>query len=85
MKYAISLAALLACGATASAAEFYIVQDSSTKRCQIVEQRPTTSTSIVVGGDRMFSTRTEAETSMKTTKVCDDGGPSTGTTTTIVR
>ncbi|MEA2936019.1 MAG: hypothetical protein QOD74_2665 [Variibacter sp.] len=83
MKYAVSLAALLACTSVASAAEFFVVQDSSTKRCQIVEQRPTTSTTVVVGGDRMFSTRTEAETAMRTIKVCD-GGPSTGTTT-IVR
>jgi hypothetical protein len=67
--------------APASAAEFYIVQDASTKRCTIVEQKPTTTTSVVVGTG-MFASRTEAETSMKTTKVCSDNTGSSSTTTT---
>jgi hypothetical protein len=51
------------------AAEFYVVQDTSTKRCTIVDQKPTTTTTVVVGGGA-FKTRTEAETGMKTIKVC---------------
>ena len=61
---------LTAFATPALAQNFYIVQDTSSKRCTIVEQRPTTTTSVVVGGDRVFTTRTEAETHMKTVEVC---------------
>jgi hypothetical protein len=55
--------------AQAQTTEFYVVQDTSTKKCTIVDKRPTTTTSVVVG-DGVFTTRTEAETVMKTIKVC---------------
>jgi hypothetical protein len=48
---------------------FYIVQDPATKRCTIVDQRPTTTTTTVVG-DSVYKTRTEAEAGLKTVKVC---------------
>jgi hypothetical protein len=61
------------------------VQDSTSKRCQIVEQRPTTTTTTVVGNSA-FKTRVEAENSMKTTKVCESGNVGgSSTTTTITR
>ncbi len=41
-----------------TATEFYVVQDTSTKKC------------VVVGDGKVFKTRTEAETGMKTMKVC---------------
>lgn len=71
----------------ALAEDFYIVQDSSTKRCQIVEQRPTTTTTTVVG-DGTYTSHVEAESAMKTVKVCDSGmtgSSDTDTTTTIKR
>jgi hypothetical protein len=52
-----------------TATEFYVVQDTSTKKCTIVDKKPTTATTLVVG-DKVFKTRTEAETGMKTMKVC---------------
>jgi hypothetical protein len=52
-----------------TATEFYVVQDTSTKKCTIVDKKPTTITTLVVG-DKVFKTRTEAETEMKTMKVC---------------
>ena len=65
----------LAAFATPSlAAEFYIVQDTTTKHCSIVEQRPTTQTMTIVGPGTAFTTRTEAEAGMKTVKVCESGG-----------
>jgi hypothetical protein len=65
----------LAAFATPSlAAEFYIVQDTTTKRCTIVEQRPTSQTTVVVGPGIAFTTRAEAEAGMKTVKVCESGG-----------
>lgn len=52
-----------------TATGFYVVQDTSTKKCTIVDKKPTTATTLVVG-DKVFKTRTEAETGMKTMKVC---------------
>lgn len=72
MKKAIMIAALsafAATGAYAQATEFYVVRDATTKKCTIVDQKPTTTTTTIVDGG-VFKTRTEAETSMKTMKVC---------------
>jgi hypothetical protein len=54
---------------TAMAAEFYVVRDATTKKCTVVDTKPTTSTVTVVDNGT-FKTKTEAETSMKTMKVC---------------
>jgi hypothetical protein len=62
---------LLAAFATpALAAEYYVVQDTATKKCTIVDKKPTVTTSVVVGDGKVFTTREEAETGMKTVKVC---------------
>jgi uncharacterized membrane protein len=52
--------------------EFYVVQDASTKKCTIVDKKPTTQTTVVVGDGKVFKTRTEAETGMKQIKVCSN-------------
>lgn len=54
---------------TATSTEFYVVQDASTKKCTIVDKKPTTTTTVVVGNG-VYKTRTEAEAGMKTVKVC---------------
>ena len=54
---------------TASAAEVYVVRDATTKKCTIVDTKPTTTTTTIVDNGT-FKTRTEAETGMKTMKVC---------------
>ena len=56
---------------TAMAAEFYVVRDATTKKCTVVETKPTTTTTTVVDNG-IFKTKTEAETGMKTMKVCTD-------------
>jgi hypothetical protein len=53
------------------AAGFYVVRDATTKKCTIVDQKPTTTTTTVVG-DGVYKTRTEAETGMKSVKVCTE-------------
>jgi hypothetical protein len=63
---------LLAIATPALAAEFYIVQDSATKKCTIVDKRPTVTTTTVVSGDRFYTTREGASTAMKTVKICHD-------------
>lgn len=47
LKYVLPLAALTAMTAPAFAAEYFVVRDPSTKKCRVVESRPT-DTKIVV-------------------------------------
>jgi hypothetical protein len=63
------LAAFVSPGLAQTAA-FYVVQDTSTKKCTIVDKKPTTTTTVVVGDGAVYKTRTEAESAMKTVKVC---------------
>jgi hypothetical protein len=51
------------------ATEYYVVQDTTTKRCTIVDKKPTTTTVVQVG-PMAFKSRTEAEAGMKTITVC---------------
>ena len=51
--------------------EYYVVQDTASKRCTIVDKKPTTTTTTVQVGPMAFKSRTEAETGMKTIKVCE--------------
>ena len=66
-------AALLAAFVTPAFAadEFYVVQDVKTKKCTIVDQKPVdTSTTVVSPSGTVYKTRSEAETGMKSVKVC---------------
>ena len=71
-KYLIAagLAFTFATSAFAQTTEYYVVQDSATKKCTIVDKKPTTTTTVVVGDGAVYKTRTEAESAMKTVKVC---------------
>ena len=73
IKLLVAAAGLVAFATPSLAAEYFIVQDTTSKRCTIVEQRPTTQTTTIVGGTT-YTTRTEAEGAMKTVKVCESGG-----------
>jgi hypothetical protein len=54
-----------------AADEFYVVQDVKTKRCTVVDKKPTESTTTVVSpSGTIYKTRSEAETGMKSVKVC---------------
>jgi len=55
---------------TAVTSEYYVVRDATTKKCTIVDKKPTTTTTTTVVDNGIFKTRTEAETGMKTMKVC---------------
>jgi hypothetical protein len=46
------------------------VQDVKTKKCTIVDKKPTVSTTTIVGDGTTYTTRSEAEAGMKTVKVC---------------
>jgi hypothetical protein len=70
MKKIILAAVLVAFVTPALAAdEYYVVQDAKTKKCTVVDKKPTTTETVVVGNG-MYKTRTEADTGMKTVKVC---------------
>ena len=50
---------------------YYVVQDVKTKKCTIVDKKPVATEYTVVGDDGVtYKTRTEAESAMKTVKVC---------------
>jgi len=69
-KTLIAAAILTAVAAPASAQSFYVVQDVKTKKCTITETKPTSTEVTVVSGDSVYKTKTEAESGMKTIKVC---------------
>ena len=72
MKKLALCAALVAFAGPAFAQGFYIVQDSATKKCTIVSERPTTTTTTVVSPAGVtYTTRADAEAGMKTVKVCE--------------
>jgi hypothetical protein len=71
---------LIVCGAlaafalgtqAASAAEFYVVRGATTKKCTVVDTKPTSTTTTIVDNGT-YKTKTEAESGMKTTKVCTE-------------
>ena len=51
--------------------EYYVVRDATTQKCMVVDKKPTTTTTTVVDNGT-FKTKTEAESGMKTTKVCTE-------------
>ena len=54
-----------------AADEFYVVQDVKTKKCTIVDKKPAESSIAMVSpSGTVYKTRAEAETGMKTVKVC---------------
>ena len=48
-----------------------MVRDATTKKCTVVDTKPTTTTTTVVNNGT-FKTETEAEGSIKTMKVCTE-------------
>jgi hypothetical protein len=56
---------------TTVSSDYYVVRDATTKKCTVVDKKPTSTTTTVVDNG-MFKTKTEAETGMKTMKVCTE-------------
>ncbi len=58
-------------GPAFAADEYYVVQDVKTKKCTVVDKKPTETTETVVSpAGTIYKTRSEAETGMKSVKVC---------------
>jgi sporulation protein YlmC with PRC-barrel domain len=72
-KALLTTVALLVTLGTASAAEFYVVQDTSNKQCRVVESKPSGSTMTIVGGEtRVYNTRADAEAALKSNSACSN-------------
>jgi hypothetical protein len=79
MRAVLAGAALAAFAITPSLADYYIIQEPTTKRCRIVEERPASpGIGVVIGVG--FGVRTEAESRMRTVEECRERGTSGGTT-----
>lgn len=69
----VTAAALVASFAVPALAanEFYVVQDAKTKKCTVVDKKPTEASMTVVNpAGAIYKTKTEAEAGMKSVKVC---------------
>ena len=70
IKYALCGIVLAAFVTPALAAgKFYVVRDTTTKECSIVEQKPTVATMKLVGS--VHHTQAKAEKAMKVSKICE--------------
>jgi hypothetical protein len=68
---ALSISAVLIVPAVAQTT-FYVVQDTTTKRCTVVKERPTTKTMVIVGDSgKVYTTEAEAQSAIRTIKVCE--------------
>jgi hypothetical protein len=74
MRAVLAGAALTAFVITPTFADYYIVQEPTTKRCRIVEERPASPGIGVVIGGVGFGVRTEAESRMRTVEECREAG-----------
>jgi hypothetical protein len=76
MNAKLALAGMLVLGyvlPAAAADSYYIVRDPDAKKCEIVSQKPVGTKVTVVNPDgSTYTTRTDAETAMKTVKVCTE-------------
>ena len=72
LKMATAALVLAALSLPAFAADgFYVVQDVKTKKCTVVDKKPTDASMTVVSpSGTIYKSRTEAESGMKTVKVC---------------
>jgi len=60
------------CQPAKTAPAFYIVLNSLTKKCTVVDETPRTDTpNITVASDTIYKTRAEAEDAVKTLKPCN--------------
>ena len=55
---------------SAQSAEFHVVQDTRTKRCTIVDKRPSPSTYVTLVSSASYRTQAEAEAGLLSLKVC---------------
>jgi len=78
MRVVLAGAALAAFVITPSLADYYIIQEPTTKRCRIVEERPASpGVGLIIGGVG-FGVRTEAVGRMRPVEECRESGTTGG-------
>jgi len=71
MHKALAAAAIaVAATATPALADYWVVQDTASKRCHVVEEKPTGPTMKIVG-DQVYRTRADAEAALKSDHACE--------------
>ncbi|HTV88464.1 MAG TPA: hypothetical protein VME41_05560 [Stellaceae bacterium] len=74
MKLTLAIAGVALIGFVLPAAaqtEYWVVQNTHTRHCRIVSQRPAGTEMTVIGGNGViYHTHMEAENAMRTVKVC---------------
>lgn len=71
MKLKLAAAALALVIATpAFAAEYYVVQSASSKKCSIVSKKPTSDKATLVGNGTAYKSKKEARSALKSADVC---------------
>jgi len=71
MTVKFALAAILSIAvATPVLADYYVVQDATTKKCTVVTEKPKSTASVKILGTTVFKTESEAGDYVKKTKVC---------------
>jgi len=73
---ALMIGIVIAASSAPALADFYIIQDTTTKRCRVVEERPAPSEAITIG--TAFRERAVAEERMRTVEACRDGTTGAG-------
>src|SRR5712671_4801878 len=65
--------ALAASTCMCSAAEFYVIQDATTKQCRVVDQKPSDAPILVIGsGNQVYTTKDEADAAMRSARAFFD-------------
>lgn len=74
MRAAVLIAGVLSVSfaGAAMADEYYVVQNPTTHRCTVVTERPHPDMVVTQIGPLAFTSRDEAETRIKQTKICTD-------------
>ena len=71
MKLKLAVAALALVIATpAFAADYYIVQNNTSKKCSVATKKPTSTNVVLVGDGTAYKTKAEAQTAMKAADAC---------------
>ena len=73
---ALMVGLVIAASSAPALADFYIIQDATTKRCRVVEERPAPSEAVTIG--TAFRERTVAEERMRSVEACRDGTTGAG-------
>jgi len=68
----LAIIAFVIAATPAMAASFYVVQDATTKKCTVVDTKPTVATTTVVSpSGKIYTSHEEAEAAIKTISVCE--------------